>query len=180
MRVVGTTKETLSLQATVNFTNPTDYSVHVPYMDVKFLNNGSVLGHGTVRNMSIVPGQNNNIVAEALWAPWVEDGERGAKIARELLSQFISGTYMPWSSLLLVEASSSNTSLLGWNVTLTIKMHEGSIPSQPALGRALSSMEFEVPMPKMTMPHRPGDGEDGGSKGGSSFIGDATVRPTLS
>ncbi|KAI9789702.1 MAG: hypothetical protein M1816_005877 [Peltula sp. TS41687] len=157
MRVVGTTRETLSLQATVNLTNPTDYSIHVPYMDVKFLNNGSVLGHGTVRNMSIVPGQNENIVAEALWAPWAEDGERGAKVAREVLSQFISG----------------------WNVTLTIKMHEGSIPSQPALGKALSSMELKVPMPKMTMPHRPGDDDDdddGGEKGSSSFIGDATMH----
>lgn len=93
MRIVDTTNETLSLQASVNFSNPTDYSIHVPFMDIKFLNNGSVLGHGTVRNMTIVPGQNDNIVAEALWAPWAEDGERGAKIARELLSQFISGRH---------------------------------------------------------------------------------------
>lgn len=104
MRIVDTTRETMSLQATVNFSNPTDYSVHVPFMDIKFLNNGSVLGHGTVRNMTIVPGQNENIVAEALWAPWAEDGERGAEVARELLSQFISGRHDPAALTIWIES----------------------------------------------------------------------------
>lgn len=60
-------------------------------MDIKFLNNGTVLGHGTIRNVTIVPGQNDDVVADSLWAPWSEDGEEGAKVGRELLSQYISG-----------------------------------------------------------------------------------------
>lgn len=71
----------------------------------------------------------------------------------------------------------SNVFLLGFNVTLTVKMHEGSIPSQPALGKALSAFEIKIPVPKLATPHLPGDGDDGDDDTGDSpsFIDHATV-----
>ena len=67
---------------------------------------------------------------------------------------------------------------LGWNVTLTARTYEGSIPSQPELGKALSSLKIEMPMPKMTMPGH-GDGDSGEPGDGPHFIGDTTVIPSF-
>ena len=57
-------------------------------MNIQMLNNGSVLGNATVENVSVVPGPNNDILVKALWNP---EGKRGAKVGRELLSQYVSG-----------------------------------------------------------------------------------------
>lgn len=76
------------MQAKINITNPTVYSATVPYVNIQMLNNGSVLGHATAENVSVVPGPNHNILVKALWEP---DGENGTAIGRELLSQYVSG-----------------------------------------------------------------------------------------
>lgn len=52
------------------------------------LNNGSVLGHATAEDVSVIPGPNHDISVKALWEP---DGEKGEAIGRELLSQYVSG-----------------------------------------------------------------------------------------
>ena len=52
------------------------------------LNNGSVLGHATAEDISVIPGPNHDISVQALWEP---DGEKGEAIGRELLSQYVSG-----------------------------------------------------------------------------------------
>lgn len=78
-------------------------------------------------------------------------------VGKELLSQYISG----------------------WNVTLGIRMHEGSLPSLPKLGKALSKFPVEIPAPKLKVPShdgdRPGDDDPDNSEG-THFIRDATMH----
>lgn len=88
LEITETTKSTFGLAAKINITNPTEYSAWVPYVDILLLNNGSVLGHATARNISVVPGPNYNLPVTSLWDPV---GRKGAAVGRELLSQYISG-----------------------------------------------------------------------------------------
>jgi hypothetical protein len=92
LKIGKTTASSLEIEASVNVTNPTNYSVNVPYADVHVLGNGTVLGHVTIENVLFVPGRNKNISAKALWDPSKMGGKQGAVIGRELLSQYISGT----------------------------------------------------------------------------------------
>ena len=83
-------------------------------------------------------------------------GKEAKLVGRELLSQYISG----------------------WNTTLTLRTHSGTIPSQPALGRALSKFEIELATPRLHAPS-PGNPEDPGSPANGSdthFIKDATMH----
>ena len=91
LRILETTKSTLSLEAKINITNPTEYSAVVPYMNILLLSNGTEIGHATARNVSVGPGPNHNIVVEALWDPKTPSGSKGLAQGRELLSQYISG-----------------------------------------------------------------------------------------
>ena len=91
LRILETTRSTLSLQATVNITNPTEYSAMVPYVNIKLLSNGTKIGHATAQQVSIVPGSNDNILVEALWDPSSQSGQKGIAQGKELLSQYISG-----------------------------------------------------------------------------------------
>ena len=81
----------MTLQGKVNLTNPTQYSATIPYVDINILANDTILGHATVRNVKIVPGNNTNVTVQAVWDPAAR-GPEGAAIGRELLSQYISGT----------------------------------------------------------------------------------------
>ena len=68
----------------------------------------------------------------------------------------------------------------GYNTTLTLKTHSGTIPTQPRLGAALSSLAIEIPTPKLKTPKNPNhpDGEDDERDPKSPhFIDDATVLP---
>ena len=56
------------------------------------LNNGSVLGHATAEDISVIPGPNHDILVKALWEP---DDEKGKAVGRELLSQYVSGKQVP-------------------------------------------------------------------------------------
>jgi len=62
-------------------------------MNINLLSNGTIVGQVTVRNISIVPGSNDNLMAEALWDPVTSSGRAGLDQGRELLSQYISGTF---------------------------------------------------------------------------------------
>ncbi|KAH0565841.1 hypothetical protein GP486_000764 [Trichoglossum hirsutum] len=169
LKILDTTKTTFTLQAKVNFTNPTEYSAVVPYVDLRIINNSTVLGHATAKNVSVSPGDNDNILVEAVWDPLTPGGKKGQGLGREFLSQYISGVSI------LMESEGQNT-------TLTIKAHNGTFPSQPSLGAALSSLEIELPTPRLKAPKIPGDddGDDGdGEDDGPHFIKDATVLPTL-
>lgn len=80
------------IQAEVNFTNPTKYSASIPWVDIAIEKNGTTIGHATVANATISTGKNKNIVAKAVWEPEAASGKKGARVGKELLSQYISGT----------------------------------------------------------------------------------------
>ena len=81
MEVIETSEHALTLQASVNVTNPTEYSASVPYCNVSLFVNETRVGYAWV-SADIVPGP-NEVTMRASW-------EVG-KIGREWLSQFISG-----------------------------------------------------------------------------------------
>jgi hypothetical protein len=152
---LSTGATSVNLQARLNFTNPTEYTAQVPYFNINILNNGSFLGDATIRNVFVATGNNTNLLVEATWDPASLGGERGAKIGRELLSQYISG----------------------FNTTLTFQTHEKTIPTLPRLGKALSKFEIEIPTPRLPTPktgngHDDGDGDDDNLH----FIEDATFH----
>ncbi|KAK5138346.1 hypothetical protein LTR08_003407 [Meristemomyces frigidus] len=160
LQILHTTRTSLTLTALVNLTNPTDYAASVPYLDILITTNGSVLGHATVRNLHLAPGENSFMPVTAVWDPAARGGAEGVGVGRELLSQYISG----------------------WNTTITLRMHEGSLPTQPALGRALARFGVELPTPRLQPPSRGGGGGDGdgddddGDGGAPHFIEDATMH----
>ena len=151
LEIIETTSKTLTLQARVNITNPTDYSAKVPFVDINLLVNDTVLGHGSAENVSVVPGP-NSILVTAIWKP------ANKTVGRDFLSQYISG----------------------YNATITLRTHESSIPSQPSLGKALSKFSIEMPTPQLfsSLPDDGDDDNDGDDDPQSKaprFIKDATV-----
>lgn len=89
---MDTAKTMMALQAEINLNNPTEYSAHVPSINISILNNDTLLGHATARNVTVLRGLNENLTVEAVWNPWELSGEKGQEVGRELLSQYISGT----------------------------------------------------------------------------------------
>ncbi|GAB7355024.1 hypothetical protein MBLNU459_g5626t1 [Dothideomycetes sp. NU459] len=156
LQILDTGRSSLTLSALVNLTNPTEYSATVPYIDINILTNGTLLGHATARSVAIAPGENVNIPVTAVWDPLAMGGEKARAVGVELLSQYISG----------------------FNTTLTLRTHEGSIPSQPALGKALARFSVDMPTPSLQTPPQDG-GDDGDGDNGDKaphFIEDATMH----
>ncbi|THX44371.1 hypothetical protein D6D10_00510 [Aureobasidium pullulans] len=145
LQIIDTGKTSLTLTASVNFTNPTEYSATVPFVDIHILTNGTLLGHATAKDIKVVPGVNTNILVTAVWDPQTMGGEEGHHVGVEFLSQYISG----------------------YNTTLTLRAHEGTIPAQPSLGRALSKFAVDLPTPNL---------RGGGEEGEKHFIQDATSQ----
>ncbi|KIV88783.1 hypothetical protein PV10_08428 [Exophiala mesophila] len=81
MEIVETSEHALTLQATVNVTNPTEYSATIPYCNVSLVVNETRVGYAWV-SANIVPGP-NEVVAQAAWEV--------SSVGREWLSQFVSG-----------------------------------------------------------------------------------------
>lgn len=155
LQIINTTASSLTLSALLNVTNPTKYSASIPYLDIHITKNDSILGHATVRNMHVQPGVNDKLLVQAVYDPLSMGGPEGKAVGRELLSQYISG----------------------WNTTLVLKIHEGSLPTLPKLGKALSKYSVEVPAPHLRSPRLkdPGKG-DGEDEGRPHFIEDATMH----
>jgi hypothetical protein len=126
----------------------------VPYFNIHILNNGSIIGDATAKNVNVATGNNTNILIEATWDPTKFGGGKAAKIGRELLSQYISG----------------------FNTTLTFKTHENSIPHQPKVGKALSQFAIEIPTPRISTPSTGGDGDGNDDDHKPHFIEDATFH----
>ncbi|KAJ9610018.1 hypothetical protein H2200_006348 [Cladophialophora chaetospira] len=82
LEIVDSTESSLTLQARVNATNPTDYSATIPFCNVSIFVNDTRVGYAWISDQTIVPGP-NNLTARASW----ETGKIGA----EWLSQYISG-----------------------------------------------------------------------------------------
>ncbi|KAL9039721.1 MAG: hypothetical protein Q9180_002357 [Flavoplaca navasiana] len=133
LEILETSKTGLKIRAKVNVTNPTEYSATVPFIDINISVNDTILGHATARDVSVVPGPNQDLAVIAVWNPSHQSGKKGAHIGSELLSQYISG----------------------YNTTLTLRTHASSIPSQPHLGTALSVFNVTIPTPKLTPPSNP-------------------------
>lgn len=51
----------------------------------------------------------------------------------------------------------------GYNTTVTIKTHQGTIPALPKLGEAMSKLPFDMQVPKVPVPrsHEDTDDDDG-------------------
>ncbi|KAF2759691.1 hypothetical protein EJ05DRAFT_463127 [Pseudovirgaria hyperparasitica] len=135
LEIIDTDDRSVTVQARVNLTNPTNYSAIVPYVNINILNNDTILGHAIAENITVHPGNNTNLPVKAIWQPGVAEGAKGHKIGRELISQYLSG----------------------YNVTLTLQTHASTIPAQPFLGRLLSFFPITIPAPHL---HQPPPGDD--------------------
>ena len=93
LNIAETSKQTLTLTANTNFTNPTKYSASVSYFDIKLSANDTLIGHATVKDVNVVEGENFNMPVTVYWQPLEEGGEEGRAVGSELLSQYISGVY---------------------------------------------------------------------------------------
>ncbi len=91
LSIVDTSYTSITLEARVNLTNPTNYSATVPYFNINILVNGTHLGQATAKNVKVHPGNNTNIVISAVWDPYTNGGSEGKTVGKELLSQYISG-----------------------------------------------------------------------------------------
>lgn len=169
LEIVNTTSESIALRAKINMTNPTVYSASIPHARVNIANNDTILGHATVKDLDVVPGENTNLVAEAVWNPREVGGKQSGEVGRELLSQYLSGKSQ------LCAMCINALIPLGFNTTLALKTDESTIPSQPSLGRALSILEILIDTPKLGPPKNDGDEEHTGPH----FIKDATVLSAL-
>ena len=134
IEVVETTRSSVLIKALVNISNPTPYTAHIPYLNIHVLSNGTIVGEATATDLDIISGNNTNLVVSALWKPSL-GGSKGSQHGRDLLSQYLSG----------------------YNTSVTLRTHRGSIPSQPLVGEALSKINITVSAPRLSLP---GDGED--------------------
>ena len=156
---MNTSASSLTVTALVNVTNPTEYAASIPYADIHVTKNGSLLGHATARDLHIEPGPNSNLLVHVVYNPLEMGGREAKLVGRELLSQYVSG----------------------FNTTLSLRTHAGTIPTYPKIGEALSKFEIEVPTPHLRIPHRqqPDDPEHpgpGANDSATHFIKDATMH----
>ena len=80
------------LDMLVNVTNPTNYSASVPFIKIQMLCNNTVLANiSTVGHLNVKPGRNDDLSMSLEWDPVMSSGETGARVAKELLSQYLSG-----------------------------------------------------------------------------------------
>lgn len=128
----------MTLQVHVNMTNPTNYSATVPYFSINILVNGTVLGQALINNMEVKPGNNTNLIATALWDPSTNSGAKGKAVGAEMLSQYISG----------------------YNTSITLQAHNGTIPAQPGLSNLMSKYPITLPAPHLSKPKDPNNPDD--------------------
>ncbi|KAF1960209.1 hypothetical protein CC80DRAFT_405150 [Byssothecium circinans] len=159
LSIVDTSRTSIVLEAHANLTNPTTYSATVPYFNINVLINETIIGQAIARDVYVHPGNNTGILITIIWDPYTNSGEAGKGVGKELLSQYISG----------------------YNVSLTLQTHNGTIPSQPALGAALSNFPITLPAPSLSTPKKPDDDDsddpdDGLGHKRTHFIRDATMH----
>jgi hypothetical protein len=144
IQILSTSATAVDLQATVNITNPTPYTAHIPHVNVHVVKNGTVVGEATIEDFYFRRGNNTNILVSATWDP-SRGGEDALQVGRDLISQYLSG----------------------YNVSVVIKTHRDSIPSNPLLGEALSKLNITVVAPRLSLPG-PDDGDDGDDDDGET------------
>ena len=91
LQLGNTTESSMSVSVQANFTNPTNYSATVPFVDLLILYNDTVVAHITAHNISIGPGNNSFVPVDFFWCPLDEAGADGVEAGRALLSSYVSG-----------------------------------------------------------------------------------------
>ena len=154
----------------INFTNPTDYSAHVPFVKLRLAHNDTDVAQLVARNVSISAGANSTVEVEALWNPMEMGGEKGVIAGRDLLSRYVSGSSCQ-STFGRSFIGLTNCST-GANTTVAIRSDAETIPALPSLGKKLSQFDLKLQIPRLRLP-----GDDGDSPEGDHphFIKEATV-----
>lgn len=135
------------------------------------LYNGTAIAHIIARNLSVHPGNNTNKSIEIFWSPLASGGGEGIEAGRTLFSTYISGKFSKPR-----ERHNMLTERVGINASVTLQTYEGTLPAQPRLGKALSILNISVPLPQLSSPGSPEDGDKDKSR--RHFIRDATVDPS--
>lgn len=89
----NTTESSLLVSARMNFTNPSNYSATIPFVDALMLYNDTAIAHIIARNLSVHPGNNTNKSIEFFWSPSAISGAEGVEAGRALFSTYISGKF---------------------------------------------------------------------------------------
>lgn len=148
LRIVNTSAAGIQLRAKVNLTNLTPYTAKVPYVSLRIMKQGFIIGEAVARDVDFRIGHNSDIAVGATWAPSAF-GRGGREAGRRLMSDYLSGK----------------------NTTVEVKAHRGTVPTVPMLGEALSSLNVTLDTPQMKPP-----GEGHGRGGSTGFIRDATFH----
>ncbi|KID91527.1 pre-rRNA processing protein [Metarhizium guizhouense ARSEF 977] len=147
VHILNTSSTGVHIQASVNVTNPTPYTASIPYVNIHILEDNLLIGEAITKNLHFKSGVNTNIIVEATWDPPSFGGKKAHQAARRLLSEYLSGK----------------------NTTITLRTHNGTIPTVPIIGEALSKINLTLSTPRLELP---GD-ED---TEGQGFIRDATFH----
>lgn len=151
IRITETSYTSVSIEALVNVTNPTDYTADIPFINIHVLSNGSLVAEATAEDLHVSTGINTNLRVTARWKPSL-GGDQAVVDGRNLISSYLSG----------------------YNTTLMLKTHRESFPFQPLLGEALSRVDVNISAPRLKFPPPPG--KDGDGDDSQRFIRDATFH----
>ncbi|PMB73319.1 hypothetical protein BM221_000740 [Beauveria bassiana] len=133
IRIRNTTSTAINLECAVGFTNPTPYTVSVPFINMHVVSDENILGDVTVKDLLVGDGNVTDTAVSASWNPAGLGGDTSREAGRKLISDYISGK----------------------NTSVTLRSHRGSLPNLPELGEALSRINLTFPAPRLELP---GDG----------------------
>jgi hypothetical protein len=126
----NTTETSLYVSTQMNFTNPTDYSAKIPFVDVLMLYNETALAHIVARNVTVIPGHNANVSIDFSWSPLDIGGADGKQAGRSLISSIASGL----------------------NTTVTIKHTKEQFLHCQRLAKGLSAIPIDSPCAPIIYP----------------------------
>ncbi|KEY70394.1 hypothetical protein S7711_06562 [Stachybotrys chartarum IBT 7711] len=130
MRIISTTDTGFMMKASINVTNPTPYTASIPHANVHIYEQEAMIGEANATQLDVRLGNNSNLSVSAIWDPQSFGGIDAHRIAKRLLSDYISGK----------------------NTTLTFRAHRHSFPHMPDVGQAVSRFNFTLPLPRMKLP----------------------------
>ncbi|CAK7203223.1 hypothetical protein SEUCBS139899_005954 [Sporothrix eucalyptigena] len=62
IEILDTTPTSITLEALVNITNPTEYTAHIPFISIHILCNETIIGLARAENLDVKAGNNTNLV----------------------------------------------------------------------------------------------------------------------
>ncbi len=144
----NTTATAVRLECAVNFTNPTQYTASVPYINLHIVSGDNILGNVTVQDLLVGQGNVTDVTVSASWDPAGLGGDTSREAGRKLISDYLSGK----------------------NTSVTIRSHRGTLPNLPDLGESLSRINLTLPTPRLELP---GDGRKHDNTSLPGFIREA-------